>query len=115
MLVITDVKHGADFSVYAPTGSTWTKNGSVYSSTLNGKNYWSMAFIPLTASNVAAVAQEGRFAKVNFQLIPTGTCQVNTNVYLVVLCWLFILPASLKSPTESRRSSVGALKHQTCQ
>lgn len=58
MLIATNVKNGADFAVYAPSGSTWTQNGSVYTSTLNGKNYWSMAFIPLTASNVAAVARE---------------------------------------------------------
>ena len=28
---------------YEPAGSAWTGNWSTYSSTLNGKNYWSMA------------------------------------------------------------------------
>jgi endoglucanase Acf2 len=58
MLVIVNAKNSADFAVYAPVGSTWTQNGGVYTSTLNGKNYWSMAFIPLTASNVTTVANE---------------------------------------------------------
>ena len=51
MLIATNVKNGADFVIYAPTGSTWTKNGNVYTSTLNGQNYWSMAFIPLNTAN----------------------------------------------------------------
>jgi endo-1,3(4)-beta-glucanase len=58
MLIITNAKNGADFAVYAPTGSTWTQKANSYTSTLNGKNYWSMAFIPLTASNVTTVANE---------------------------------------------------------
>ena len=58
MLIVTDARNGADFAVYAPTGSTWNQSGNTYTSTLNGKNYWSLGFIPLTASNVAAVAEE---------------------------------------------------------
>lgn len=58
MLIIEKAKNGASFVAYAPTGSTWSKDGNTYTSTLNGKDYWSMAFIPLTASNVEAVANE---------------------------------------------------------
>lgn len=58
MLVITDARNGADFAVYGPVGSVWTKTGNTYTSTLNGKNYWSMAFIPLTASNITTVANQ---------------------------------------------------------
>ncbi|MBE0637434.1 MAG: T9SS type A sorting domain-containing protein [Bacteroidales bacterium] len=58
MILVVDARNGADFAIYAPTGSTWTQTGNVYTSDLNGKNYWSLAFIPLTASNVAAVANE---------------------------------------------------------
>ena len=58
MLIITNAHNDADFVFYAPTGSTWTQNGEYYTSDLNGENYWSMAFIPLTASNVTAVANE---------------------------------------------------------
>ncbi len=58
MLIITDVRNGADFVVYAPTGSNWIQNSSTYTSSLNGQNYWSMAFIPLDAPNVIVVANE---------------------------------------------------------
>ncbi|KAA3622326.1 MAG: endo-1,3(4)-beta-glucanase, partial [Bacteroidetes bacterium] len=58
MMIITNAHNGADFVVYAPSGSVWSQNGNTYSSTLNGQNYWSMAFIPLSASNVNTVANE---------------------------------------------------------
>jgi endoglucanase Acf2 len=58
MLVINNAHNGADFAIYAPSGSEWNKSGNIYTSNLNGKNYWSMAFIPLTASNVLSVANE---------------------------------------------------------
>jgi endoglucanase Acf2 len=58
VLIITDARNGADFAVYAPKGSTWTENGKVYTSNLNGKNYWSMAFIPLDASDISKVVDE---------------------------------------------------------
>jgi endoglucanase Acf2 len=57
-LIILNARNGADFVVYAPTGSSWNQSGKTYTSTLNGKNYWSLAFIPLTATNVTAVANE---------------------------------------------------------
>ena len=58
MLVIVDARNGADFAVYAPVGSTWIQSGNTYTSTLNGKNYWSLGFIPLNASNVTTVANQ---------------------------------------------------------
>ena len=70
MLVITNLRNGADFAVYAPTGSTWTQNGQVFTSTLNGKNYWSLAFIPLTAVDVNSVAIE--YKKYAY-VFPVGT------------------------------------------
>jgi endoglucanase Acf2 len=77
MLVVTNVKNGADFAIYAPTGSTWTKNGNVYTSTLNGQNYWSMAFIPLTASNVTTVANEYKKYAYVFPVKATATYAYN--------------------------------------
>lgn len=45
-LIVKGVRNGADFAIYGPSGSSWTKNGNTYSSSLNGKNYWSLLFIP---------------------------------------------------------------------
>ncbi len=58
LLIITDAHYGADFAVYAPASSEWIQNGNTYTSTLNGQNYWSMAFLPLDASSVNEVANE---------------------------------------------------------
>ncbi|MCF8381851.1 MAG: carbohydrate-binding protein [Bacteroidales bacterium] len=58
MIIIQNSHNGADFAIYAPTGSTWTQSGNIYTSNLNDKNYWSMAYIPPTAADVAAVANE---------------------------------------------------------
>ncbi|MEL6254594.1 MAG: glycosyl hydrolase [Bacteroidota bacterium] len=56
ILVIENLRNGADFAVYAPVGSSWTQNGNTYTSSLNGKNYWSMAFLPIQANNSQASA-----------------------------------------------------------
>ncbi len=58
LLIIENASDVADFVVYAPTGSNWTQNGSKYTSSLNGKNYWSLAMLPQNTSNVASVANE---------------------------------------------------------
>ncbi len=62
-LIVKGVNYGADFAVYGPSGSTWTKTGNTYTSTLNGKNYWSMAFLPLggNADNLAASFKQYAF------------------------------------------------------
>jgi endo-1,3(4)-beta-glucanase len=83
MLVITDLRNGADFAVYAPAGSTWTQNGTVYTSTLNGKNYWSMAFIPLTASNVTTVANEYKKYAYVFPINTTATYTYNESTSIM--------------------------------
>lgn len=58
MILVTDARNGADFAIYAPTGSTWNQNGKVYTSSLNGQNYWSMAMLPQDASSASAAAEE---------------------------------------------------------
>jgi len=58
ILIIENASSGADFVFYAPVGSTWTQSGSIYTSTLNGNTYWSMAMLPQSTSNVATVANE---------------------------------------------------------
>ena len=58
MITIENAVNGAAFVIYAPTGSSWSKSGTIYSSVLNGKNYWSMAMLPQSTTNVNSVAQE---------------------------------------------------------
>jgi endoglucanase Acf2 len=61
MLIIANAKNGASFAAYAPAGSTWTNSSGVYTSNLNGKNYWSICMLPVpstTTANAAARAAE---------------------------------------------------------
>ncbi|UOQ52321.1 glycosyl hydrolase [Hymenobacter cellulosivorans] len=58
MLLIRDSYNGGDYAVYAPVGSTWTNNAGTYTSTLNGKTYWSMAFLNPTAADALAAAND---------------------------------------------------------
>ncbi len=50
MLLITNSISGANFAVYAPAGSTWSQSGTTYTSTLAGKNYFSVAMLPAGAN-----------------------------------------------------------------
>jgi endo-1,3(4)-beta-glucanase len=58
LLIVENASHGADFVFYAPVGSTWTKSGNTYTSSLNNKTYWSMAMLPQEGSSVTAIANE---------------------------------------------------------
>jgi len=109
MLICTNVKNGADFAVYAPTGSTWTQNGAVYTSTLNGKNYWSMAFIPLTASNVTTVANEYKKYAYVFPVKTTATYSFNESTSVVRTD--FTVQTDVKEGTETNML-LGLLPHQ---
>jgi len=109
MLICTNVKNGADFAVYAPTGSTWTKTGAVYTSTLNGQNYWSMAFIPLTAANVATVANEYKKYAYVFPVKTTAT--YNYNETTSILHTDFNVQTEVKEGAETNML-LGLLPHQ---
>jgi len=45
-LLVKDASYGADFVVYAPSGSSWSQSGTTYSSNLDGKDYASLAMLP---------------------------------------------------------------------
>jgi len=109
MIVITDARNGADFAIYAPVGSTWSQNGKVYTSTLNGKNYWSMAFIPLTATNVAAVATE--YKKYAYVFPTKTTTSYSYNETTSVVRTDFTVQTEVKEGTENKML-LGLLPHQ---
>ncbi|WP_294823538.1 glycosyl hydrolase [uncultured Flavobacterium sp.] len=77
MLVVTNSHQGADFAVYAPAGSTWIQTGTTYTSTLNGKNYWSMAYLPPSAPNLNAVAEQYKQHAYVFPANTTATWSYN--------------------------------------
>tara|TARA_X000001036_G_scaffold74182_1_gene65690 strand:- start:59 stop:4225 length:4167 start_codon:yes stop_codon:yes gene_type:complete len=56
IITVEDARNGADFIIYAPEGSVWEQNGSKYTSVLNGNNYWSMAMVPQSQSDLSEIA-----------------------------------------------------------
>lgn len=109
MLVISNARNGADFAVYAPAGSTWIKNGNTYTSTLNGKNYWSLAFIPLTATDVAGVATEYKKYAYVFPVKTTATYSYNEATS--VIRTEFNVTTDVKEGNETKML-LGLLPHQ---
>jgi endoglucanase Acf2 len=109
LLIIENAAAGADFVFYAPVGSTWVKAGNVYTSSLNGKTYWSMAMLPQTTTNVSSVALEYKqYAYVfptntitSWNFIPS-TSKVTTN---------FTVTADVKEGSETEML-LGLLPHQ---
>lgn len=53
---------GGNLAVYAPSGATWTLNGTTLTSTLGGKNYWSVALLPDGASVDATASDWVKYA-----------------------------------------------------
>lgn len=70
MILVENAAFGADFAIYAPAGSAWQQDGSTYTSTLNGKNYWSAAMLPQDTPDPAEVA---RAYQQYAYVFPTGT------------------------------------------
>lgn len=56
MILVENAQDGVDYAIYAPVGSSWSQNGNVFSSTLNGNNYWSVAMLPQNNTNALEIA-----------------------------------------------------------
>ncbi|MEL6670559.1 MAG: glycosyl hydrolase [Bacteroidota bacterium] len=109
MLVITGAHNGADFAIYAPTGSVWTQNGNTYTSTLNGQNYWSMAFLPFAGASANAVAQS--YKKYAY-VFPTDTrADWQFDPQTSVMTTDFVVEVGVKEGTDSTILQ-GLLPHQ---
>ncbi|MBB6459314.1 glycosyl hydrolase [Flammeovirga kamogawensis] len=88
ILIIEENYNGADYAVYGPEGTTWTKVGNSYTSNLNGKTYWSIAHLPEDIDIQTAVNELKQYAyvfpkntTVNWQYNDaTATMTTNFNV-----------------------------------
>ena len=70
IIVIENASSGANFVVFGPSGSTWTKNGNTFSSSLDNKTYWSVAMLPQGNYNLLDKANEYKTFAYTF---PTDT------------------------------------------
>ncbi|MFI3297098.1 MAG: glycosyl hydrolase, partial [bacterium] len=111
MLIIEDAKlySTVDFVIYAPTGSTWVQSGSVYTSTLNDKNYLSIAMIPLSVTDVAAKAVE--YKKYAYVFPKNTTANYSYNESTSVVRTTFTVETDVKEGTETL-PLIGLLPHQ---
>jgi endo-1,3(4)-beta-glucanase len=109
MIIIEDSQRGSDFAVYAPQGSTWIQNGNIYTSTLNGNNYWSMAYLPPTASSVLAVAAE--YQQYAYVFPTNTTVSWNYNESTSVSRTVFNVETEVKEGVNSN-VLLGLLPHQ---
>jgi endo-1,3(4)-beta-glucanase len=64
MILVTNSLSGSNYAVYAPVGSTWTQSGTTYTSTLAGKNYYSVAMLPPGVAAATAAADFKQYAYV---------------------------------------------------
>lgn len=76
---VLNARNGADFVVYAPTGSSWIQNGNTYTSSLNGKNYWSVAMLPQSTTDIAQKANEYQKYAYVFPTNTTANWSYNEN------------------------------------
>ena len=109
LLIVENAANGQDFVFYAPAGSTWIQSGNTFTSTLNGKTYWSMAMLPQNTSNITAVAQD--LKKYAF-VFPTNTITDWTyNESNSKLSTTFSVTTEVKEGTNSNML-LGLLPHQ---
>lgn len=109
LIIIENASDGSDFVVYAPTGSSWSKNGNTYSSGLNNKNYWSISMLPLTTSNVNSVAQE--YKKYAYVFPVNTTADWSFDESSSIVSTTFTIETELKEGNESNILQ-GLLPHQ---
>ena len=109
MLLIEDASHGADFAVYAPVGSEWIISGNVYTSSLNGKNYWSAAMLPQQTAALTTVANEYKKYAYVFPVNTQVNWDYNTSEGTVVTD--FSVTTDIKEGTETNML-LGLLPHQ---
>jgi len=109
LLIIENCKNGADFAIYAPTGSTWTENAGIYTSNLNGNNYWSLAFLPPAVANLTSVANEYKQYAYTFPKKTTASYTYNTTTGVVQTD--FVVETDVKEGTNTNILQ-GLLPHQ---
>lgn len=108
LLIIENATSGADFVFYAPFGSSWSQSGNVYSSTLNGNDYWSMAILPFSTTNVNTMAQEYKKYAYVFPSNTTTSWTYDENNSLVTTT--FSVTTDVKEGTDSN-VLLGLLPH----
>ena len=109
VLIIENASNTKDFVFYAPSGSTWIQNGNIFSSSLNGKNYWSMAMLPETTSGINSLVNQYKQYAYVFPINTITTWDYNeTNAKIIST---FSVTTEVKEGTNTNML-LGLLPHQ---
>lgn len=109
MLIIANARNDADFVIYAPTGSSWTQSGNTYTSNLNNQNYWSAAMLPLSVSDLTAVAEA--YQKYAYVFPVNTTADWSYDPSTSVVRTDFVVETEVKEGTDTTML-IGLLPHQ---
>ncbi|MFY0592355.1 glycosyl hydrolase [Roseivirga sp.] len=109
VIIVRDARNGGDFAIYAPSGSTWMQDGNTYTSDLNGKDFWSMAMIPLNAEDIDAVVEEYKVYAYVFPANTTTSWDYNNSTGVVRTD--FTIDTDVKEG-EGTNMLIGLLPHQ---
>lgn len=109
ILIVENAHYGADFAIYAPSGSAWIQSGNTYTSTLNNKNYWSAAYLPPSATNLNSVAQD--YQKYAYVFPTNTTASWNYNENTSVVTTVFEVETEIKEGSNTN-VLLGLLPHQ---
>ncbi len=109
ILLVENAQDGVDYAVYAPVGSTWSQSGNIYTSTLNGKNYWSVAMLPQSNTNPSSLANT--YKKFAYVFPGDTTVSWNFNETTSVLHTTFEITPDVKEGTYNTVLQ-GLLPHQ---
>lgn len=107
-IIITNTYNGANFVVFGPAGTVWSGSNGVYTSNLNGKNYWSMAMLPTGVDVNTAINNLAPYAYV----FPSNTAVAwNYNSSTGALRTTFTVTPDVKEGT-ANVALQGLLPHQ---
>ncbi|MBB3698196.1 carbohydrate-binding protein [Flammeovirga yaeyamensis] len=109
IITVENARNGASFVIYAPSGSVWEQNGTTYTSTLNGKNYWSLIMLPQSTSNVAAAATT--YQKYAYVFPTNTTADWTYNESTSILSTVYNVEVDVKEGTDDAML-LGLLPHQ---
>ncbi len=108
ILIIENASNTKDFVFYGPEGSSWSQNGNVFTSSLNGKNYWSMAMLPEGSSSVNELVDEYKKYAYVFPVNTTTTWNYDQNSSKITTN--FSVTTEVKEGTETNML-LGLLPH----
>ena len=109
IILVENARYGADFAIYPPRGSSWTKNSNTYTSTLFNQNHLSLAFLPDNGQDLRELAID--YQKYAY-VFPTNTyVDYNYDQSTSIVTTNYIVETEVKEGSDTDML-IGLLPHQ---